>query len=57
MLGRQARSFCTIPGVQRRILNGVTSFGSCEVNGFNALYSSWLGSGSPTLPSKSSVSC
>ena len=39
------------------VLNGVTSFGSCEVNGFNALYSSWLGSGSPTLPSESSVSC
>lgn len=39
------------------VLNGVTSFGSCEVNGFNALYSSWLGSGSPTLPSQSSVNC
>jgi hypothetical protein len=39
------------------VLNGVTSFGSCEVNGFNALYSSWLGSGSPTLLSQSSVSC
>jgi len=39
------------------VLNGVTSFGSCEVNGFNALYSSWLGSGSPELPSQSSVAC
>jgi hypothetical protein len=39
------------------VLNGVTSFGSCEVNGFNALYSSWLGSSSPKLPSQSSVAC
>jgi hypothetical protein len=39
------------------VLNGVTTFDSCEVSGFNALYSSWLGSGSPTQPSASSVSC
>lgn len=39
------------------VLNGVTSFGSCEVNGFNALYSSWLGITSPQQPSQSSVSC
>jgi Matrixin len=39
------------------VLNGVTSFGSCEVNGFNALYSSWLGTGNPTQPSASSISC
>jgi Matrixin len=39
------------------VLNGVTSFGSCEVNGFNALYSSWLGSSSPKSPAQSSVSC
>jgi Matrixin len=39
------------------ILNGVTSFGSCEVNGFNALYSNWLGSGSPQQPSLTSVGC
>lgn len=39
------------------VLNGTTSFGSCEVNGFDALYSGWLGSGNPTLPSQSSVGC
>lgn len=37
------------------ILNGTTSFGSCEANGFSALYP-WLGS-TPTLPTQTSVSC
>lgn len=39
------------------VLNGVSTFGSCEVNGFNALYSSWLGSSNPQQPTQSSVGC
>jgi hypothetical protein len=39
------------------VLNGVTAFGSCEVNGFNALYSSWLGTSGPTQPSANPVNC
>jgi hypothetical protein len=39
-------------------LNGTVSFGSCEINGAEALYGSWLPSGSaPALPSSTSVSC
>jgi hypothetical protein len=39
-------------------LNGTVSFGSCEINGANALYGSWLPFGSaPALPSSTSVSC
>jgi hypothetical protein len=40
------------------VLNGTVSFGSCEINGVEALYGSWLPSAStPALPSTSSVAC
>jgi hypothetical protein len=40
------------------VLNGTVSFGSCEINGAEALYGSWLPSGSaPAPPLSTSVSC
>jgi hypothetical protein len=40
------------------VLNGTVSFGSCEINGVEALYGSWLPSAStPALASTSSVAC
>ena len=40
------------------VINGHVQFGSCEINGAEALYSSWLPSkSSPALPASSSVAC